>query len=281
MDFMVNYYCPGVADREVDARFLLNPEAWNNMEREGGTLYAVTRFPPETTSELKVSSFNRVFVVWQDPQLYTEETFKDLFGEGKSTRPGNENAMNLLEEARVYAKAKAWDQACDRIIHAASMAPHLHAILRVKAEILLDAGRFEEAAEAFEAARSRVPPRERWWMSASKAKALSQLKRPREALQELIRALDDPQPNVLYLNLQIGEAHLVLGELVEADHSFQAALKIDPRTPHALVRRGDVALAQGFPAIALGHYREAARIDGPDQEWAKTRLKEVERARNR
>ncbi len=273
LGFMVDYYCPDSADREVEIDFLHDPEARKSFEESGGHLYAVTRTPPAATAELVSRAFDLVFVVWMDPQAYGDEALERLFDMGDSAKTGRHLATNLMEEARVLAKAKAWEQACERIIRAASEAPNLYAILRLKAEILLDSGRIAEAAAAFEKAHAWVPAGERWWMRAQQAKALTQLRRSEEAIAILRGALEEPEASPMYLHRTIGEILFGLTRPDEAEQEFLKALDSDPKSGHSLIRLGDIAKARGDSGKALEYYRRAVEVGGSDKAWAESRLK--------
>jgi hypothetical protein len=285
---MIDYYCPGLAEQEADVSLFLDSAKQADLEKDRGELYLASRTPVSVTSELQTRAFSSdarpewgseyrpeiqsLFVSWMEPQGYQREDFKRLYEEIQRPGSGPRSPLDWMVEANALAKAKAWDQACAKIILAASEAPNLYVVLRARADILLGAGRYGEAMGAFDTAFGKAPANDRWWMLASKAKALIALKRREEAARMLHQALEEPAPNEAYLYRSLGENFLALDQIDSAGEAFLESLKQDDKSAHARIRLGDVEFARGNREKALQYYESAAEIDGPDKAWALSSL---------
>lgn len=281
LDFMVQYYCPDVLDREVEIDFFVKPAPRKALETSGGQLYVVGRGVPEPTGEVSVKGFNSLHIAWLDPMKYEPESLQILLeGEGAHAQ-GLHRANNLMERARSLAEAKAYVEAASAIIEAASEAPHLFSIMRMKGEILLDAGRPSEAIPAFRAAYDLVPAKEKWWMRVCEAKGLYQLKRYDEAIAVLTAALEDPDPSPLYLYRVIGENYYAKAEYALAREFFQKSFDLKPDQDYLLMRIADSFSVEGNFSEAVAYYQKAATLNGPELESINRKLEAAEKALNR
>jgi tetratricopeptide (TPR) repeat protein len=77
------------------------------------------------------------------------------------------------------------------------------------------------------------------------------------AALEVLKGLQQEQPDDLEVYLQLGDTCLKGGEAEQAREAYAAALKIDSDFPFAHSRLGGWALAQGDKRLAITHYGKA------------------------
>jgi tetratricopeptide (TPR) repeat protein len=97
-----------------------------------------------------------------------------------------------------------------------------------------------------------------------------------EALQEFQRELD-VDPTNASAAYEIGEAHRKAGDLDQAQHFFEEALKSYPDFPEARLGLAAVLITKNKPGEALPHLQKAIAID-PENEVAWYRLSQVQKS---
>lgn len=122
---------------------------------------------------------------------------------------------------------------------------------------LADAGRLEDALEAYYAATEMDRENTQAWMALAKF-SLNRNYRVEEDGLPAARQLVLLEPrNPVYLDL-LGTAYLTLGDLDSAERFFQQALALDPEEAAILIHLGQTSLYRGDTESGLAYLRRAS-----------------------
>lgn len=115
-----------------------------------------------------------------------------------------------------------------------------------------------EALQHFARAREFLPQDPR--IPLHTAKALSQLKRPTEAIQQAQEAIK-LDPAFWEAHSFLGEELAIAGRTAEAQKEFEAVLRLQPNHPLAHLNLGVALFQQGHAEDAARHFETALRLD--------------------
>ena len=116
----------------------------------------------------------------------------------------------------------------------------------------------EEALQHFARARQFLPQEPR--IPFHTAKALLQLKRPDEAIQQVREAVR-LDPNLWEARSFLGEELAFAGRVSEAQQEFEAVLRLRPNHPLAHLNLGVALFKQGRSSEAIPHFETALLLD--------------------
>jgi tetratricopeptide (TPR) repeat protein len=129
---------------------------------------------------------------------------------------------------------------------------------------LADAGRLEDALEAYNAATEMDRGNIQAWVALAKF-SLNRNYRVEEDGLPAARQLVLLEPrNPVYLDL-LGTAYLTLGDLDSAERFFLQALALDPEEAAILIHLGQTSLYRGDTELGLGYLRRASAAAGDER----------------
>jgi tetratricopeptide (TPR) repeat protein len=165
---------------------------------------------------------------------------------------GHYQTGRLLAQQGQREEARKW------LGHAVALRPDLGAGWFELGLLSFAENRFEEALQNFARARKLVPQDPR--IPFQTAKALSQLKRPEEAIL-VVRESLELDPDYWEARSFLGEELAFAGRVSEAQQAFETVLRLKPDHPWAHLNLGVALFKQGRREEAVRHFEEALRFD--------------------
>lgn len=202
-------------------------------------------------------------------EMAEKELHQALAADPNNAMPHALLAACLCDQKKFQAATDAAGQA----IHLAPDMPYVHYIM---GHVMYHRNHFAEAREAAGAAIA-MDPYDADYFALLAAIELEQ-KHWKEALKAAELGLEAEPDHVRCTNLR-AMALTNLGRREEAGQSIDAALQHDPDNAYTHANQGWNLIAQGRPKDALGHFREALRLE-PNMEWARAGIVEAMKARN-
>jgi tetratricopeptide (TPR) repeat protein len=136
----------------------------------------------------------------------------------------------------------------------------------VMGDALIELGEYDEAFEAFDTMMSKRPGAAAYARVAYARELRGNLPGALEAMQFAAKATppDDPEAQAWYA-AQIGELHLRMGALDDAEREYRRAAFLFPGYPHAVIGQGKVKAARGDRdaalAVFLGQLKRTPTLD--------------------
>ena len=183
-------------------------------------------------------------------------------------QPANVTLIEL--KARVLTELKREDEAIEALEKAASVAPSV-ARYSDLSDRLRAAGRYVEALAAAKQAVDLDP--DSAWAIGTRGQALAALDRRKDAMRDVTRAIE--------LDDSLAWAHVQRARLFEADQRYDEAAEARRAVLRLRPDDGNVMLALGASLRIAGHFEEAEKLDrealakGADSSAARLELIEV------
>jgi tetratricopeptide (TPR) repeat protein len=130
----------------------------------------------------------------------------------------------------------------------------------VMGDALIELGEYDEAFEAFDSMMAKRPGAAAYARVAYARELRGNLPGALEAMQFAAKATtpDDPEAQAWYA-AQIGELHLRMGTLDDAEREYRRAAFLFPGYPHAVIGQGKVKAARGDRDGALAVFLDQLR----------------------
>ncbi len=166
--------------------------------------------------------------------------------------------LGPYQVGRLLAEQGQREEAREWLNQAVGLRPDLGAGWLELGTLSFAEGRHEEALQHFNRARHFLPQHPPILLQT--AKALSQLKRPQEAIEQA-RAAVRLDAGFWEARAFLGEELAFAGQTTEAQQEFEAALKLRPDSPLLHLNLGVALFKQGRDAEAIQHFEEALRLE--------------------
>ena len=197
----------------------------------------------------------------------------DLLQELLTTDPNNVFVMAMLAEVKVHSGE--FSTAEHHIDQAIGMAPDLDQLHFIRAQVMLQTDRADDAEAELKTAASINPAQPQYFAFWSHVK-LSR-KKYGEALELAEKALELDAQNILAINAR-STALLKLNRKEESFAAIQGALREDPNNAFTHANYGWSELEKGDHRRALKHFQESLKID-PSNEYAQAGMLQALKAR--